>query len=113
MPSERETNRQEVAEVAKSMMDGTVRPLLGVRMLLEFLHDLEREIDPKIYMLFVGVYSETDTLPIGPERAHWSHESLLEKDELAGKYEARVRDKLLSAAEKLYLQFSTANSSWP
>ncbi len=93
------------------MMDGSVRPLLGVRGALRFLQDLQREIDPQIYNLFRAVESETDGLPIGPERAYWATEPLQKKDEIADKYEAQVRDKLMNAAKKLYLQFSTQNSS--
>jgi hypothetical protein len=111
MSSEREVSRQEIAEIAKSMMEGSIRPLLGVRESLPFLHNLEKEIDPKIYMLFVGVNSETDGLPIRPERAYWATGPLREKDEAANNYEARVRDKLINAAEKLYLQFFARNSS--
>jgi hypothetical protein len=36
------------------------------------------------------VNSESDALPIGPERKHWSPEALSEKDERANAYELQV-----------------------
>jgi len=74
---------------------------------------LEKEIDPKIFRFILGVDSESDGLPIGPERKHWATEALCEKDDRANAYEMQVRRQLLKAAEYLVFQFSKGKSSLP
>jgi hypothetical protein len=110
MPEGQSYYKLEVAEITAAMINGTIRPLLGARMLMTYLHTLKREVDPEIFRLFQAVDSEVDGLPIGPERAYWATGPLREKDEAADKYEARVRDELINAAEKLYLQFVARNA---
>jgi hypothetical protein len=105
MPNDKQYSRLEVGEIATAMIEGTMRPLLGARMLMQHLHTLKDEVEPEIFRLFQGVDSESDSLPIGPERNHWGSEALLEKDAQASAYELQCRDQLLEAARHLVLQF--------
>lgn len=81
-------------------------------MIMAYLHSLRSEVDSEIFRLFQGVASETDGLPIGPERRYWAPDALQGKDELANKYELQISDELLKAAEQLILQFSKSRSSF-
>jgi hypothetical protein len=98
--------RADVAKIAKSMIDGEIRPLLGARLLCYRFQQLKDEIDPETWRFIIGVASETDGLPIGPERSHWAPEALSEKDKEADDYEQRVGDGLLQVAQELVTRFS-------
>jgi hypothetical protein len=113
MRDDKLSSRLEIGEIAAAMISGSIRPSLGARMLVPHLHSLEKEVDSDIFRLFQGVDSESDALPIGPERKYWAPEALREKDEQANAYEMRLCGQLLKAAEYLVRRFPEASSSLP
>jgi hypothetical protein len=52
-------------------------------------------------LVFNGVSSETDDLPIGAAREHWAKTVLSEKDRQAADYEDRIRDEFLTACREI------------
>jgi len=71
-----EKARSEIAEAAHGMLCGTLSFIEGARLICELrwiakLDDFDPDILP-----FVGIYSETDALPIGDVRQHWAPEAL-------------------------------------
>jgi len=59
------------------------------------LHD-----DPLLYP-FTGVDSETEALPVGPAREHWSEDALREVDRKVAQAEAGYRDFIETACRAL------------
>jgi len=98
--------RIRVAEIAQSILDGKVRPLLGARMLAGYVNPLKAEISLDAWKTVVGIASETDGMAIGSERQYWAPEPLREKDKRADDYEQRIAADLLRVAEDLLHQFS-------
>jgi hypothetical protein len=70
-----EKARLEIAQVARAMLGGMLSFIEGARRLhsLRFAGKLDNDLD---LLLFTGIDSETDALPIGPERIHWADEAL-------------------------------------
>lgn len=97
--------RKRVVEIAGSIVAGTLRPLLGARYLSRYVHDLEQEMSQDAWRTIVGVDSESDHLPIGPERQYWAPEALQEKDKEALEYEQRIKADVMRAAEELLRRF--------
>ena len=91
MSANLQASKARVVEIASKMISGSIRPLLGARLLYSELLVLEKETDPLILRFIIGVYSESDTFPLGDERERWAPEALRERDERSARYEARVR----------------------
>ena len=62
--------------LARQALDGTASAILAARSLIPLLRrlGLPRE-DPALEVL-IAIESETDTLPVGPEREQWAPEVL-------------------------------------
>ena len=95
----------ELVRIAKDIIEGRVRPLVGAVQLCPHVHTLEREIDPQSGKLIVGVSSECDGLPLGHERQYWAAAALQQKDKLTDAYEASVRASIIETAQNLLDQF--------
>ena len=54
------------------MLNGTVPFLEGVRLLVSLRREAEVQEDDIDFLAFVAVDSETDALPVGNVREHWS-----------------------------------------
>ena len=81
--SEHITNQQYVAVVRKcvvetacSMLNGDVSFLDGTRTLVSLRHEAAVRDDDCDFMALVAIDSDTDDLPLGHVREHWSQESL-------------------------------------
>lgn len=68
--------RKRVVDTAKSMLDGQLSFLEGARALSSLRHEAAVRDDDPDFMAFVAIDSETDELPIGAVRQHWSKEAL-------------------------------------
>jgi len=71
-----EYTRKEIVEVANGMLDGSLHYLEGAVALSSLRHSAGIEENDKDFMIFVGVASETDHLPLGKFRDNWSREAL-------------------------------------
>jgi hypothetical protein len=72
-----ETARQEIGKTAHKMGDGSLSFLEGARLIHKLYARAKLlDHDPDI-IVFTGIVSETDSLPIGNERQRWSAEALV------------------------------------
>jgi len=71
-----EKQRKRAASVARGMLDGSIHYLEGAIELSSLRLMVGLPEDDKDFMAFVLVSSETDHLPIGAPRLHWSQEAL-------------------------------------
>jgi hypothetical protein len=78
-------------QIAKKVLGGQYDPLLACRELVDIREQLPVVTD-EVMDVFVAVATEVDGLPIGPERAHWTTESLPWKQPTTGRrYVAKSR----------------------
>lgn len=69
--------RQQIVETAQAMLDGELSYLLGARQLNALRHQASVNSDDADFMVFVGIDSETDALPLGPVRGLWDKHALI------------------------------------
>src|ERR1043165_1679620 len=85
---------EQITQACQQILDGQFRVMIGSReiysLVFEFLNDKKIFED---FKFFVGVSSESDHLPVGQERRHWSQEVLQEKDKEIEKVEKFYRDE--------------------
>ena len=87
-------------QIAKSVIGGQYDPLLACRELVDIRGELPAVMDD-VMDVFVAVDSECDGWPLGPERAHWTTESLREKDLHADAYRTQVHSIVVEALKGL------------
>lgn len=68
--------RKEAAGIASDMLDGSAPYLEGAIQLSALRSELEVSDDDKDFLAFIAVSSESDHLPLGAARQHWSKEAL-------------------------------------
>jgi hypothetical protein len=95
-----EEQRREMIRVARRILDGTVGIVAGARQLTRLRFPSRTENDSDI-LVFIGIDSESDHLPIGDVRQHWNPDALLVKDAELTDYEARVRERAFEACRNL------------
>lgn len=87
---------ERLRRIAKDVIGGQYDPLLACREIADVREQLMAVAD-EVMDVFVAVASEVDGLPIGPERAHWTAESLRVKDLQAADYRAQVGSRVAEA----------------
>jgi hypothetical protein len=90
----------ELADVAARMLSGELDLIDGCRRLVQ-LHRQLGSPEHEAILTIIGIESETDDLPVGPERAQWAASALLEKDRQRDEYLAQVRAPLREALQQL------------
>lgn len=88
-------------QIAKRVLEDHGDPLVACRDLVDIQEQLRSVVTEEVLDVFVGVDSEVDGLPIGPERAYWAEESLRAKDLLAADYREQVRGEVEEALRAL------------
>src|SRR5579862_1661637 len=68
--------RRQVVALVQDMLCDHLCFLEGARLLASLQHEAAVEADDPDFTVFVGIASETDNLPIGRLRIHWSAEAL-------------------------------------
>ncbi len=99
---------ERVVETAKKLLNNKIGIIEGARILSSLRHDITDEterLDPD-FVLFVGIDSETDSLPVGKERRNWAAYALVEKDKEIQQAEDFYRDKVMAACKVLIDRFS-------
>lgn len=108
---QRQTMKNELARVlntAQKMLDGSLGIVEGSRILADLRHRVaDDERDPD-FLPFVAIDSETDHLPVGEAKHHWSETALSEKEEEIQEVEEFYRDEALSACRRLVKRFEGA-----
>ena len=92
--------REKIAEAARGMLSGSLSFIEGACLIAQVQWGAKlAERDPDI-LPFVGIASETDTLPIGAIRQRWSPEAL-----------AKLQPEI-DRAEKWASEFGRAKCQW-
>lgn len=107
-PIHNEEHRQrasaQIVALAKSILCGEVGVVAGARQLAAWRFEVDAEQDPD-FVFFVGVNSETDHLPVGEVRRHWSSVALRAKDEELGRFEASTRERAFQVCQSLIRKY--------
>jgi len=69
-------SRREAVAVARGVLAGRRDPIVSARELARLRFSLGVNDDDPDFTCFVAIDSETDALPVGPEREQWSAEAL-------------------------------------
>jgi hypothetical protein len=99
-----EEQRKAMVHVARQILDGKVGIVAGARELTRLRFPSRAELDSDI-LVFVGIDSETDHLPLGNVRRQWNAEVLKVKDEELKCYEDRVKERAFSACKNLIAKY--------
>ena len=73
--------RAEAVSIAKSVLAGALSPILGARRILGLRWKLGLPENDADIRCFQGLDSETDALPVGPEREQWAEAALQRKQD--------------------------------
>jgi hypothetical protein len=92
--------KSQILSVAKSLLAGQTGVIAASRQLSRYWSDVEPELD-EFLIGFVGINSETDALPIGEVRQHWSPEALERKDHEIAEAEDLYREGAMKDANRL------------
>ena len=99
-----EEQRKAMAHMARQILDGKIGIVAGARELTRLRFPSRAESDSDI-LVFVGVDSETDHLPLGNVRQQWNAEVLKVKDEELKRYEVQVRERVFGACRNLITKY--------
>ncbi|MEJ2613180.1 MAG: DUF2489 domain-containing protein [Candidatus Thiodiazotropha sp.] len=72
--------RQKVVDLLRDVIDGKTSILVASRQIVQLRFEIDFDENDKDILAFVGIDSESDSLPIGLERAYWSEEALKNKE---------------------------------
>lgn len=88
-------------ETAKDMLEGRVGIIEGSRLMQKLLWQTEITEDDPDLLSFMAIDSETDDLPVGEERRHWSTQALRERDVEIRRCEALYRQTAIEACRRI------------
>jgi Protein of unknown function (DUF2489) len=92
--------KTQILSFAKQLLSGQLGVIAASRELSPLRHEVETEV-AEVLVAFTAIDSETDALPIGEVRQHWSPEALERKDREITQAEEYYRDKAIEAATRL------------
>jgi hypothetical protein len=103
----RDPLRPKAVSLATSVLNGNTGIIEGARELATLGHVLVDNwtLDPD-FVVFGGVASETDDLPVGKDRERWDPTALVDKDAEVGNYETRVRSRMYEACQNVIRRFT-------
>ena len=92
---------------AKGILNETIGLFEGCLRLADLSHALvDSWIDDPDFVLFGGIASEVDGLPIGRARQYWSAEALEREDRKLARYESEVKELVREACRNVVARFS-------
>jgi hypothetical protein len=103
-PQLRAKLERQAAALARAMLEGREGVLAGARRMHVLLFQLSMDDEP-VRRAFTAILSETDHLPVGPERKHWAAHALELKDREIAQAEAHFRDLALGACREVLARF--------
>jgi hypothetical protein len=92
--------KSQILSLAKQLLTGQLGVIAASRELSPLRHEVESEL-AGVLVVFTAIDSETDALPIGEVRQHWSQEALERKDREITDAEEHYRDTAMEAATRL------------
>lgn len=102
---ELERQRAAMVALARAMLRGEVGVLEGSRKMLDFVHTAGIDSRDEDLLVFVGIDSQEDHLPVGSERGFWSPDRLAALAPEIAKAEAVHRPGALAACKSLVRRF--------
>jgi hypothetical protein len=104
-PASEESKAATVATLS-SLLEGSISVIEAARKLSSLRFSLVGDQLDDDWRVFVGIDSETDHLPVGEVRKHWSADALAAKDAESQKTEEFYRDHALTAARSLLHRYA-------
>ncbi len=101
-----EKQRKRAVEVASGMLDGSIDYLVGACELASLRYEVGLPGNDKDFLIFTGVSSETDHLPIGVPRRYWSKNSLERHEAEIQQAVKWAREVSLSECKSIIERFS-------
>lgn len=98
--TEIKSQRAKAINIAEEMIAGKVGIIAGSRVMSGLRFDVELP-DDEDFLTFGAIDSETDALPVGPVRVHWSADALKEKDVEIQRCEELYRQDAIDACARL------------
>jgi hypothetical protein len=98
-PSWQKNCRRTVAR-AQDLLNGRASVITTARELRKLQFWVRAKNDPD-FIVFEGISSETDHLPVGKERQHWDADALRRKDEEIRLAEDSYKNQAFDAAQNL------------
>jgi hypothetical protein len=97
--------------IAQGILSGDVGIIEGCIRLYSFSNDIvpDWRVDPD-FVIFGAVASETDHLPFGEVRSHWSAAALVKADSEIAKITENVGSKVRIACEHVVARFTGVES---
>ncbi|GAB4059928.1 DUF2489 domain-containing protein [Uliginosibacterium sediminicola] len=102
--------RNRVYVVALGMLDGSIPFLEGAITLASLRHEAAVEDSDEDFLAFVAIASETDDLPIGQSRKHWSVEALEKHQPLIEKATQWAKEVGTAPCQSLVSRFNNKNT---
>jgi hypothetical protein len=98
-------SREEAVRICRAVLNGEKGVIEAARILSRVRFDLDAENDSD-FLIFVGIDSETDHLPVGETRNRWNPEALRLKDRELAEAESLFRKRAYDACEGLIKKYS-------
>lgn len=93
---------QQIALTCRQMLSRQLGVVAASRQIKSLVFRLHGEkFVHEMFGLFIAIDSETDHLPVGPERRHWAAQALASKDAEIHRYEESWRQDAFEAARKI------------
>lgn len=107
-----ERARLTAVQCATAILNGELGLLEGCQRLADLADSLvDSWLDDRDFVLFGGVASEADGLPLGTARQYWSAEAFEREDRDIARYEAAVGDQVRAACRNVLARFSEKPSA--
>jgi hypothetical protein len=94
--------------IATQMLDGKTGIIEGARLLWRLQSEVTDQDFDADFLIFILIVSETDGLPIGPERELWATSALIEKDKQVEHAQDLYREEALASCKALVERFRAA-----
>jgi hypothetical protein len=91
---------ERIRTVAKQLLAGEIGVIVAARELASFWQKVGPELSEAL-VIFVGIDSETDALPVGEVRRHWNPDALSVEDQKIAAAEQVYRSEALVACTRL------------
>ena len=109
-PRQRTISESQILSLAQQFLGGQLGVIAASRKLSPLRHEVEARL-PEVLVVFAGIDSETDALPMGDVRQYWSPEALERKDREIIEVENFYRQPATEAATRLLQLLETPLNS--
>jgi hypothetical protein len=111
LPEAIAANRKRATELARAVLAGELGLIEAAPGLVSALQGLRLTMEDPTYSAFVLIWSETETLPIGPQREHWAPDALARLEPRVAHAREWAKRFGLPACQQVIERFGEAASS--